>query len=271
MTHFFRICIWFWMMSACVAFGADTVMLISGRQVEGDVTEHMNKVRVENETGTYTVAKSRVARIYRQDETEASSRRRADRVPVTPELRRGLQREISVSFEKTSLIDVMDYMRQQTDLDITYIPSHLKSLDPLSLQLEDTPVYRVLNSITEARELNWAVNGDIIRVRSEDLRRKTARVYRVRDLLLNVEDHHPPEPNSVSGLAAPGDGDDSSWGGSGWGNSGAADSGDDAGGRTPTQSLRSRAGDLARVITSTVRPGEWGDPAVEVIGGKPTD
>lgn len=180
-----------------------------------------------------------------------------------------------MSFDDTPLSAAIEYLREVTGANFSFSDSTLATREPLTLHLRDVSVHNVLDLIVESRDLNWGVKDDIIRIREGAVRTARVRVYDVRDLLLNIEDK---EANRTLTLSEGGhddddeeDGDYGQWGGEddggGWGFE-SGDSDDERGaGPTPSQSLRNRARDLGRLITSTVRPSSWDEPALLVIGG----
>lgn len=270
--------------------GADTVILKSGARVRGEVSVSGGMVRVSNHDGTHHLRAGRVARVIRsrgrfssanpgshdpKRSVRGGSHRVAYRSGNSAAIR-AIRRRISVDFDDTRRSAVVEYLGEITEANFSYDPSVLDAHPPVTMHLRDVSVGRVLNLLVEGRDLSWGVKDNIIRIREGSVSALHVRVYDVRDLLLNVEDKRAPRVRTVGDSTSDDDDDDGFGSAAGWGDDDGDDWGfdseddDDDGGRgepTPSQSLRGRARDLARLITSTVRPNSWADPAVVVIGG----
>ncbi|MFW6279933.1 MAG: STN domain-containing protein, partial [Planctomycetota bacterium] len=155
-----------------------------------------------------------------------------------------------------------------TDGNFSYRPSELRALEPVTLHLEGVEVHQVLDLLADGRELQWGVQDDVIMLRGEIKPRTGIRVYDVRDLLLNVEDR---TPTGTAILAEEGREDQDNrgqWGGEDGGDREFGRDNGDGDSRRGSQPLAGRAYDLGNLITSSVRPRSWDQPAVLMFGGQ---
>ena len=283
---------------SCLLFAAsaaaDVAVLHSGARVTGDVRITGQGVLIENENGTTRLHASRVVEVIRsggrtvalaqfrsQSETawftrrvEAEQARSRTTALAALQARSALEERISVGFSELPLTDAISYVQEITGANFAYSPAELEATPmPVNLELTDVTVRQVLGLLLEGRGLSWSVRDNVIRIRptgTDD--RLEIRVYDVRDLLVNIEDRSSTRTGTLGGY--------------GGGNSGPQGSGYQSGGRDRSeeeyrsrdgdqgqdgyqgwsQSLNERTYDLARMITETVRPESWAQPAVIEAG-----
>jgi len=279
---------------------ADTVVLRSGKEIEGQVKTSSDSVRISTENGTVTIPTWRVARVTRDNpgtvdehgrgaapqgvhaiptrSVFAAPRRRVS--PAVLEAVEMLERNISVDFAETSLRDALSYVQEATggNFSVGSVVDE-PSVEPVTLRLKDVKVHQLLKVMLEPAGLAFCVSeGGVIRIdRAAKLDRYSLRVYDVRDLLYNVSDKTPggregtgearQEEGGYGWDSLAGQwGDDESW----YGGTAEVGYGDTGEGRDRgIENLRDRADSLRLLIMATVAPETWA--AGGVIGGPETD
>jgi len=216
---------------------------------------------------------------------EAIARARFVPPGVSPKLVAALRRPISVEFLDTSLVDALAYLREITDVNLVYDYRELRQDSvPVNLKLNLVPLHQVLDLLLEARGLSWGVVRDVVRIgREAELQRLELRCYDIRDLLMNTEDRVPaatergrePRRTELRGEMDAQFGwqeepygwqEQQGWGGYYEGERRPRRVGWRRYARTVGQTASERAYDLAMLITQTVRPETWAQPAVVWIG-----
>jgi len=279
---------------------ADTVVLRSGKEIEGQVKTFSNGVHVSTENGTVTIPTWRVARVTRDNPgtTDEHGRDAAPQevraIPAESAfavLKRSvgsaalgaiemLERSISVDFVETPLRDALSYVQEVTGGNFSVGPAvDEPSVEPVTLRLKDVKVRELLKVMLEPAGLDFCVSeGGVIRIdKAGKLDRYSLRVYDVRDLLYDVSDKAPRGRREAGqarqdgggyaeGYTAGQWGTDESW----YGGTAEVGYGGTGGGRErEVESLRDRADSLRLLIMATVAPETWA--AGGVIGGPETD
>ena len=255
----------------------DTVVLHSGARVRGEISTRGATLRVTNADGILELPLSRIRTIRRSaglralpsGSTPATAAERG--VPPMDRANRFVDRRVSLDFTDAPLVNVLGYLQEVTPASFSYRPSDLNEHRPVTLQLSDVRLGQALDLLLEGRNLEWRTDGRLVRVRpAGEWRRSEMRAYAIGDLMMKVEDRAGPGlrgtggdsdggGNEETGLAA------NDWGGGDWDYDEEEDG--DSGGPGGSQSLRGRARDMAHLITSTVHPDSWEDPAVRVFWG----
>lgn len=246
----------------CPLTAGETVVMENGRRVEGAVTEQGDMVRINTSEGTYTINKARIARIIHADSRQTvrtENRKESGALPAT--VQHALRKKISVNFRDAEMTEVLSYLREKSDLNIVYLSGDKDTIGPVNFQLKKVPFYRVLNILCELESMNWAVQEDIVKLGDRKFQTNVVRAYDIRDLLVNIEGHYPGEGASHAQNTTDDAAGQNSWQ---WGENGDSDDRTNA---FSNQPLSGRVRDLSLLISSTVRPDQWDDPAVRVIGG----
>ena len=268
---------------------ADQVVLKSGPRITGEVTVKSDTVRIENELGILTLPLWRVAGISfgSEDPTwPAEARSAAGNEPKTVEIpqsiepaetpgplasadelsrvpspREVLASRIDVSFDETPLVDAMVYLQEATGGNFAYVALDLEAAPaPVRFTLKGVTVRQILDILLEGRDLGWSVRGNTILVgKGATAQGMSLRVYDVRDLVVNTQDRIgggvPTAAAATTGAYGYGGGYSGGYGG-GYGLGIVAES------ETVSERVRS----LAELVTETVRPESWQEPAVVATG-----
>jgi len=215
-----------------------------------------------------------------------------------------LDKRISVDLSDLPMPQAISYLQEITGANFAYVLSELQ-VDPSNadLRLNDVTLRQVLDLLLEPRGLGWTMRDNVIRIRTAGTDAEmVVRVYDIRDLLLNIEDKQSTTTGRLGGYGGGfggsggygggssaqgrgrigigttggsyrnqgryGQGGYGGYGGSGgYGGRGGYDGGyGDGYGRSQSQSLNDRAYDLATLITETVQPESWEQPAVVEAG-----
>jgi len=272
---------------------ADEIVTRSGTHIKGQVTSGGDRVTIKTEDGTLTLPASRVTRVVHMAvPVDFSGRPQASRTRAiqangggvglkgqagSAALQAALERHIAVRFDETPLVDVLSYLQEIAGINFVYNAAEVQSANVLvTLHLENVTVRQVLDLAVGGSTLGWTVaSGNVIRLGPhESIERYIVRTYDVRDLLQNVEDKQARRTLTLTETGTQETQNDSSnaqfgsdSGGLGF-NSTDSTSGNGQGlGGTASESLPQRAFSLATLITSTVRPETWAQPAVVQCGG----
>lgn len=272
---------------------ADTVVLLDGARLTGEVEVTRKGVTVRSGDGTLTLPAWRVARVVRAEASSEPAQKPAAEAPAPetaerqepaarekqdrpPAVARVLKQKLSVDFEGASLEDVLSYIREVTGVNMGLTAEVRADTDPVYLNLTDVTVESILELVLEPRGFGYAVKpGDILYVRKgrlgEDLQ---VRVYDVRDLLLSNEDRFGGAGAGGVGAGGGGQGAGGAGGlgggggfspqfGGGQGGAGAQfGGGGGAQGRAGlTRPLNARAQDLILLIKVTCGEGTWMVPS----------
>jgi len=177
---------------------------------------------------------------------------------------------ISVHFDDVSLQDAIVYVQEVTGGNFSYKESDLEAApEPVTLHLDDVTTRQVLNVLMERADLTWYVREDIVRIRagvpSSVL---SVRVYDVGDLLYSREDYPARRPMRLDS-----DQDRGQFESDYRRDYDSGSDYEDRGSRGRRVGHRSESGvdraySLGMLITSTVRPESWQQPAVVVVGGR---
>jgi len=285
---------------ASAAF-ADEIVTTRGTRIKGQVTSGGDKVTIKTEDGTLTLPASRVSRVVLMGvPADFSSKPQAYRTKAiqangggvglqgqadsagSAALQAALERHIAVRFDETPLADVLSYLQEIAGINFVYNAAEVQSANVLvTLHLDNVTVRQVLNLIVGGSALGWTVaSGNVVRLGPrESIERYIVRTYDVRDLLMNVEDKQARRTltltetgtqqtqNGTSDSSAQ-FGSDS--GGLGFNSTDTTSGNGQSFGGTASESLPQRAFSLATLITSTVRPDTWAQPAVVQCGGVAT-
>lgn len=292
------------LLCSAAALGGDGVVMTSGARLEGEVLLLDRDVQVETAHGTLVVSMDAVAsvtvdgrtEVFREVEEPApdpqvavddAQEPPAEAVEAAPTevaeepnavsaaapqqpgprtLQERLERRISVDFQDQPLKDVLDYLRETEGVSFAYRPSDLEfdSL-PVNLTLHDVPLATVLDLALEGRGLAWQARDGYVRILAQRAaRRLEPKVYDVRDLLAQTADRQTPAVAQMRQTTSPDYYRSQDWDSaySPW----APDSGEE----TTTSAVESqsdRAYALAILITETVEPDSWAQPAVVVGAG----
>ena len=286
------ICVCIFALVATCAY-ADTVVLNDGTSVRGKVDVRGKNVTVESETGILTIPAWRVksvsrigeetaapkeekrtvagpagvveAKAEKPDSAAAAEKAGKDNAAEARSARRTLAMRISVAFADTPLTEALAYVQEVSGGNFSYRPADIEADDvTVTFKLDNVTVRQVLDLLLEGRELVWTVRGDIIRITPpERARRTSVRVYRVHDLLVNTSDRvvsrtrTASETSQSKTVSAQADSD----------NGGSLFTIGSAGAVTPKPSAAERTKALAELITKAIRPNDWGQPAIVVLGG----
>jgi len=262
---------------------ADTVVTASGARISGTVRIKGQTVEIDTEDGTLSLSRSRVLSVISQGKTVAratpgGSNPGHAREAAAPEARAAsvqavLAKRISVRFDETPLADVLAYLTEITEANFVYNVADVQGANVLiTMHLDDVTVRQVLDLALDNSNLGWTIVSEgIIRLGPrESVERIIVRTYDVRDLLVNVEDKRAMRTLTLTESQTEEDsGNASQWGG---GSGDLSFYGESNGGRggqlgSPSESLAERAYGVASLITSTVRPETWAQPAVMQLGG----
>jgi len=294
---------------------ADTVVLRDGTRIAGEVEKTHRKVSITTAEGTLTLPLWRVVSIevsgsaiepagkpagrppapakaqespVAPEAEPASSPARAPKAgarapaparPVTtpPKVADVLARQLSVDFQGNELVDVLDYVRELTGVNMALHSAVLRDKEPVYLRVENVPVKTILDVVLKPRGLGYSVRpGEILYVHPGPGAPYVPRVYYVSDLLLSTEDRYSSAggdgagATSLSGRGAAG-GTGFQFAGSGsraggavlWQFGGARSRGGRGGGNVGEEfsPLTARAQNLVLLIKMACGFGTWENPA----------
>ena len=273
------------------------------RNENGTTTLPISRVVKVVRNGSESVA---LAQFSSEAETAAPRRRAAAAAPeraAAEPVRAAsvLDKRISVDLSDLPLPQAISYIEEVTGANFAYVLAELEA-DPAEadLRLQDVTLRQVLDLLLEPRGLSWTMRDNVIRIRPSGTDADmVVRVYDVRDLLLNTEDKASVRTGTLGGYGGGGyDGGDydggafaqgrgrigigttgssyrsqGRYGGNQYGRNqygqnqyGRDGYGQGRSGWGQSQSLNDRAYDLATLITETVRPQTWAQPAVVEAG-----
>ncbi len=106
--------------------------------------------------------------------------------------------KITLEFEDTPLMDVLDFVRDAAGIDIVVDP-RVREADPgdamrVTFKVRDLPLRSALKLLLETKGLTTTIrDGVLVVLAAADLDREVVtRIYDVRDLLLKIEDYQAP-------------------------------------------------------------------------------
>ena len=201
---------------AALALGAvasaETVVLVDGTALEGQVSTLKGRVTIVTDDATLTLPADKVLQIGRAPVAEPARPRHRSRRPPSPRsLRRlrppprprrrvpsvgptpllqALARRIDVNFDGTPPAEVFDYLQQASNINLVIDPDVRASTSNISLTLRNASMASVLDVLGKWYGYSYEVQpSHILHVRSgKGPGRYVLRVYDVRDLLLSRED-----------------------------------------------------------------------------------
>ncbi len=123
----------------------------------------------------------------RQIDFTAASRRQAR---ATEEIRRSLEKPVSVEFTEAPLSDVLAFLAEQTGMNIVIDSVSLDEEgiaedEPITLQMKDRPVREVLRELLEPLELTWRIEHEVLQVTTDISvdRVGSPRIFSIRKLI----------------------------------------------------------------------------------------
>jgi tetratricopeptide (TPR) repeat protein len=115
--------------------------------------------------------------------------------PKEEEIRRALTRPISVNFDNTPLSDVIDFLREETGVNIYLDPASVKELNieldqPITLKVNSIQMKYALKLLLEQLQLTYLIEDDVLKIVSEDKAKSilSTKVYPVADLTVPIPD-----------------------------------------------------------------------------------
>ncbi|MFP4028504.1 MAG: hypothetical protein ACLFWL_11995 [Candidatus Brocadiia bacterium] len=125
-----------------------------------------------------------------------------------------LDKQVSLEYEDTALIEVIQFLQEITDVNFAYDPNTLPTAR-ITLAI-DTSLRNALDQISKLAGIGWEVDGAVVRIADkESVKDYHSLVYDVRDLMLEKRDYWAPGNISITSQSdrEDDDDDDTAWSG----------------------------------------------------------
>jgi type II secretory pathway component GspD/PulD (secretin) len=172
-------------------------------------------------------------------------------------------KRIPTNFKDTPLANVVDFVKQLTNLniDVDWASLEAKGIDrdtPVTLELSSVPIRTVLDKVLEkvgqdpGNGAAWAINQGVLTIASRDVINKTKslQIYDIRDLLVEVPDYSTAPEFDLAGVLQNANGSH--------GSGGQSPFRDVNGEKAPQRkSLEERTNEIINIITTNVDSAGW--------------
>jgi len=242
----------------------DTVYLKSGDKLIGQVRRRQSFLEVRTDAGIVKVSDHMVDKIEwdsgkvtqaeptrtplaqtqpKQEPAAAAQPDAAKRV----RFQSTMSRKISLDFDKTPVLDAIDFLRDMSGVNIIVSPEAAEAAAEatISLKVADMDIKTALEWVLRLGRLHSSIRAGAIYVTDRPDPTLELRTYDVRDLMFSLRDYASQE-FTMSGAGA--------GGGAGGGLSGLGGGGDDE----EEYDMPQRAGDLIKLIINICEPTSWG-------------